>query len=981
MLGLYALVAVVLGGFSSWRDYNASLAEAEVTATNYANLLEEHAKRSLEAADLILQRLIDRSAEKGMDKLAASATDWNILHDAVEASPQTGALYLLDVQGKLLFSTRQFPADPAVNFSDRNFFATLQKGGTSQSVISRSFFEPGTGKVSFAIARRIEDKAGIFQGVAMATIEVDYFKEFYRALGYAEHVAFGIYKHDGSILVRYPMVDADVGRAIPANAPILQLSPVQPVGTYRAISTYDYFHRVVAYRKVEKPELLLWVTVTEEDALAGWKLRLIRNMVLVVISLVALGALSRMALRGIQREEQVAAKLAALFELSPMGMVRTDLDGRFVEANPAFLQMMGLKHDEVGRMGRLDVTPPDYAEADSRHMETLLKEGRFGPYEKEYIHKDGHTIPVSLNGTLVTNAACGTYVWSIVEDISHRRATEAQTQLAASVFHNTFEAIMITDADSNILSVNPAFTAITGYEADEVIGQKPSMLKSHRHSASFYGQMWSDLTTKGSWQGQIWNRRKDGHFYLAWQSISAITDRQGRIVRFVSLSSDMTELHLKDEQIRHQAYHDALTGLPNRLLLQDRLGQAIEVARREDLQVAVMFIDLDRFKVVNDSLGHDAGDALLVEVAKRLTERLRRSDTVARLGGDEFVVILSLLDNVSEATEVADSIIERFSDSMIVAGHEMRVTSSIGIAVFPRDGDDVGTLMRNADTAMYGAKGAGRNTFRFFDAAMNAAAVERLNLEEAMVRALDNGEFQLHYQPKVDLASGTVIGAEALLRWQSPDRGQVPPVLFIPLAEESGLIIDIGTWVLEESFRQTAEWARRLDQGLKIAVNVSPRQFLAADFADRVAHLLAEHDLDPALIELEVTESAVMSDPERAIAHLLSLRQIGVGVAVDDFGTGYSSLSYLKRLPLTTVKIDRSFVHGVDLEPDNAAIVGAILGLAEALGLGVVAEGVETDGEERYLIAAGCPVAQGFRYAKALPAADFENWVATFAMA
>ena len=416
-------------------------------------------------------------------------------------------------------------------------------------------------------------------------------------------------------------------------------------------------------------------------------------------------------------------------------------------------------------------------------------------------------------------------------------------------------------------------------------------------------------------------------------------------------------------------------------MLQDRLSQAIEVAKREEAEVAVMFIDLDRFKMVNDSLGHEAGDSLLLEASLRLQERLRKSDTIARLGGDEFVVVLSFADSLGEVAEVAESIVERFRAPLMVAEREMRVTASIGIAMFPRDGEDAGTLMRNADTAMYGAKDAGRNTFRFFDPAMNALVVERLLLEDSLHHALENREFVLFYQPKVDLRSGGVVGGEALIRWISPERGMVPPDKFIPLVEENGQIMEIGAWVLEEAFRQTAHWAMHGRPSIKIAVNVSARQFLDPLFGDTVAGLLLRYGLDPALIEIELTESAVMTDPDRAVAHMLRLRELGISVAVDDFGTGYSSLSYLKRLPLSTVKIDRSFVSGVDLAPDNAAIVGAILGLAEALHLEVVAEGIETEGEERYLKAAGCPIAQGYRYAKPLPAREFEAWLEHYGVA
>ncbi|CAK0761999.1 hypothetical protein WCLP8_3380005 [uncultured Gammaproteobacteria bacterium] len=515
------------------------------------------------------------------------------------ASPQTGALYLIDAKGNLRFSTRRFPADQSLSFADRDFFSAMATRG-KQPYIGRSFFEPGPGpgRPCFPIARRIDNPDGSFGGVALATVESDYFRKFYSALGFSEHAAFGVYRHDGVILVRYPMVEADVGRAIPASAPLLQLLSTKSIGSFRAVSTYDYFNRVVSYRKVEDPATILWVGTTEEDALSAWRLRIIRNASIAMASIIVLIFLSNLALRGIQREEQATQKLASLFILSPIGMVRSDMSGRFIEANPAFFYITGLTPDDLGRVGWADATPQECRADDERQLTALHEQGRYGPYEKDYVHKDGHLVPISLNGALVKDESGETYIWSIIEDITARRLTEANMKLAVSVFNHTAEAIIVTDAESRIISVNPAFTEITGYNLEQVIGKNPNILKSERHTQAFYEELWAELLSKGMWRGQIWNRHSDGEAYLVWQTISAVTDHNGKIQRYVSVSSDMTELHRKDEQIRHQAYHDALTGLPNRLLLQDRLGQAIEVARWEMELVGVMFIDLDRFKVV-----------------------------------------------------------------------------------------------------------------------------------------------------------------------------------------------------------------------------------------------------------------------------------------------------------------------------------------------------------------------------------------------
>jgi PAS domain S-box-containing protein len=422
MVGFYSLTLLLFGGFSTWDDYRTSLHGAERNTANYVRLLEEHAKRTLEAGDLLLQRLLDRVAVKGAQGVAASREDWEVLAAATAASPQTGALFLLDAGGVVLFTTHGFPADSGVNFADRDFFRAVADGA-AEPFVAQSFHEPGTGKVSFAIARRIPGPDGRFAGVAVATIDSEYFKAFYGELGFSEHVAFGVYKHDGTILVRQPMVPQDVGRKIPANAPLLKLMPTQPVGIYRAVSTYDAFNRIVAYRKSDTPAIVAWVATTEEDALAGWRQRLARNSALALASIVLMTGLSLMVLRGIHREEKAATALSALFDLSPLGMIRSDMEGRFLAANRAFIDMSGYPARELTELSHGAITPNRFAAEDARHWQSLLAQGRYGPYEKEFIHRDGWCVPVRLNGVRVTSGD-DTYSWTIVEDITERLAAE-----------------------------------------------------------------------------------------------------------------------------------------------------------------------------------------------------------------------------------------------------------------------------------------------------------------------------------------------------------------------------------------------------------------------------------------------------------------------------------------------------------------------------------------------------------------------------
>ncbi len=576
---------------------------------------------------------------------------------------------------------------------------------------------------------------------------------------------------------------------------------------------------------------------------------------------------------------------------------------------------------------------------------------------------------------LVKGAIHNQIIYRAILYAIERKRGEAQSRLYDEVINTIHEGICITDARANIVSVNPAFCRITGYQPSEVIGQNPRLLSSGRQDEGFYQALWEALRQQGAWRGEIWNRAKSGEIYPQWLSISAVGGPDPDSLRYVGVFLDITALKAHEHSLLHLAHHDSLTGLPNRLLLQDRVERAIEFARRDQSRIALLFLDLDHFKIVNDSLGHAVGDELLKRVSARLSGVLRRSDTVARLGGDEFMILASDVGSAAEIAEIAGKIAEALAAPVELAGHTLNIGGSIGVAVFPEDGGDFPTLMQHADTAMYRAKHNGRNTFCLFDPHMNAEAVDRLRMEAELRQAIANGEFELHYQPQIDLGTRRLIGVEALIRWNCRKRGLVPPSVFIPIAEESNLISQIGAWVIEEACRQLARWREAGLPGMRVAVNVSARQFANSAFAETLARLLERHRLDHSQMEVELTESTVMANPKTTIAQLHRLRAAGIQVSVDDFGTGYSSLSYLKRLPISTIKIDRSFVHDVHAENDNAAIVAAILGLAKALDMSIIAEGVETEAEENHLRGAGAIAVQGFRYARPMPPAALVSWM------
>jgi diguanylate cyclase (GGDEF)-like protein/PAS domain S-box-containing protein len=677
------------------------------------------------------------------------------------------------------------------------------------------------------------------------------------------------------------------------------------------------------------------------------------------------------------RTEQRLAELSELNQrivsASPLGISVYRADGQCVLANLALARISGATVDQLQRQNFNEV--PSWKRSGMYDAaRRVLESGIPEEIEAHTISSFGIEFWMSCRFVRFTSGG-HFHVLLLAEDISEKRRNEAELRLAASVYTNTVEGIVVTDKEGVILSVNPAFTDITGYTAEEAVGQTPRILKSDHHDDAFYATMWQTLKEKGTWQGELWNRRKNGEAFLEWQSITAISDPDGSPMRYVAVFNDVTELRKKDDRIKHQAYHDALTGLPNRQLLQDRLDHAIDVASRERRHMALLFLDLDRFKMINDSLGHDVGDLLLQAVAERLRKVIRRSDTLARLGGDEFVLVLADFASTTEVAHVAEKVIHELVQPLSLAGHQVHVTTSVGIALFPDDGTDAKSLMKNADTAMYQAKASGRNAFRFFDASMNSRALDRLDLEASLRRAIERLEFELYFQPKIQLQTGRQAGAEALIRWRHPDKGLVPPSDFIPLAEETGLIVPIGEWAFREACRLAALWIRKGLLHGRMAVNMSARQLQHLGLMNSIEAALTSTKATPSMIEIELTESVVMGNPGEAIAILSELKELGFSVAVDDFGTGYSSLSYLKRLPISCLKIDRSFVKDLPDDQDDSAIARAILDLARSLGLHTVAEGVETVPQAEYLNALGCPVAQGYLYGKPMPAEEFEAWL------
>lgn len=564
---------------------------------------------------------------------------------------------------------------------------------------------------------------------------------------------------------------------------------------------------------------------------------------------------------------------------------------------------------------------------------------------------------------------------ALEQDIAQRKLAEEQLRLAASVFEHSHEGIMITDANARILNVNPAFTRITGYSREEVIGQNPRMLSSGRQDGSWYKRMWQSLLLDGHWQGEIWNRRKDGEVYPEREAISAVHDEAGKVRHYVAVFSDISQQKAHEAELSRIANYDMLTGLPNRRLLADRLAQAMARAQREEKLLAVAYLDLDGFKPINDIYGHGKGDQFLVEISHRLKQTLRGDDTLARLGGDEFVLLLGGLHDVEACQNSLERVLTAIRAPLMVNDMPLFVTASIGAALYPLDEANGDTLLRHADQAMYAAKQSGKNRYHLFDAQLDREIQGHHDQIQRLAQALANNEFLFHFQPKVDLLSGSLVGVEALIRWQHPSQGLLPPSAFLDSFNDHPLEIELGDWVIESALNQIEAWQH---DGLnpKVSVNISANHLLHPDFSKNLRALLARHPaVSPSQLELEVLESAAMSDLGRAIEVMTWCKEMGVHFALDDFGTGYSSLAYFRRLPVDVLKIDQSFVRDMLIDGEDMAIVESVVRLAQVFGRATIAEGVETLEHAARLIEMGCMHAQGYGIARPMPASELPGWL------
>ncbi|NRF94443.1 EAL domain-containing protein [Paenibacillus frigoriresistens] len=665
---------------------------------------------------------------------------------------------------------------------------------------------------------------------------------------------------------------------------------------------------------------------------------------------------------------------ARVFNKVMESIMITDSGGVILSVNPAFTTTTGYTKEEVaGQTPRILYSGKQKPEF-YIHMWATIHETGGWKGEIWNRKKNGELYLEWLTISAVRDKRGKTtnYV-GIFMDITERKKSEKKLQLHARVFETASEGIMITDTKGTILSVNPAFSETTGFTEAEALGRTPRMLNSGVQDAEFYIQMWASIHEKGSWQGEVWNKRKNGEIYPEWLTINTVRNENGKISNYVGVFTDITERKLSEENLKYLAHYDVLTGLPNRFLFHDRLSHAIAQANRQGHWAALMFIDLDHFKLINDTLGHAVGDQLLQNASKRLESCVRTSDTVSRLGGDEFTVILPHIDETEDALLVAQKILEELALPFLIAEQELFITASIGISIYPFNGADSETLIKQADSAMYRAKEQSNN-YQLYTSNMNATFYRKMKLENGLRKAMEKDQLRIVYQPQMDIRTGQINGIEALLRWQHPEMGMVSPNEFIQIVEENGQIVEIGEWVLRKVCEQNKAWQSAGYPPLKCAINLSPRQFKNKNLIETVKQILKETELDPSYLCFEITENISIHQIESVLTVLHDFKEIGLELAIDDFGKGHSALSYLKKYPIDTLKIDKCFVQGIEMDRGNASIAKAMIDMAHGLGLRVIAEGVETEDQLAFLKDLHCDSIQGYWLSRPLPPERIESF-------
>jgi diguanylate cyclase (GGDEF)-like protein/PAS domain S-box-containing protein len=962
-------------------EHSGTISDIERDNANFTMALEEHTLRTLKSVHQMLADIAMEYRDEGRKLDIAHLIDEGVVDDAL-----FHFIGVVDERGNLVLGNVPFSQ---TYMGDREFFLVHREKESQDMFIGKPLLGRITGQWAIPLSRRVNKRDGTFGGVAFAGVDPDYFERFYQKANLGGNGIVMLVGLDGIARVRQVGTTSSYGQDMRSSTLFAELAKA-PSGSFRSSGNLDGTRRFTSYRTVTEYPLIVSVGTSVEESLAESRARertyyvdaALASALLLVAGLGASVSLARQR-KAKQEIERGNARFRTTFNQAAVAIVLSTPDGRILDANEAFYKGSGYSREESNAMTFRDIVHPDDLAAVAEERRKLESgEAETSAQELRFLKKDG-SIGWAARGTSAVRGPYGKveYFVSMYRDITEqKRAVEdlAESQERfKQLAENIHDVFFLIDADaSRVHYVNPAYEKIWCRSCESLYRQPHSWADSiHPEDRAHALEKFTGGLKSGGFDYEYRIVRPDGS--VRWIHVRGfpIHNAAGVLYRTAGVAQDITPHREMQERLMHLAHYDTLTGLPNRTLCFDRLHQALGQARRKNWIASFLFIDLDRFKNVNDTLGHLAGDELLRQVAARLKHCVRDEDTVARLGGDEFGVILSDLPRADDAAVVAKKAIDALARPFDLGGYEAFVTASVGIASFPRDSENPEALVKNADAAMFRAKLIGRNNYQFYTVEMNERALENLNLENQLRRAVERKEFLLHFQPKIDLTTRRATSCEALLRWNLPGNGLVSPKDFMPLLEESGLIVPVGEWVLGAACAQVRAW---LDAGIvpvPIAVNLSARQFQRNDICATVAAALHEHGVDPRFLELGITETAAMQNAEETVTTLRRLRNIGVRMSIDDFGTGYSSLGYLKRFPVYALKIDRSFVTGLPDDPEDVSIARAVIGMAHSLHLKVIAEGVETEEQRRFLAANGCDEMQGYLVARPMPAGEFTRFV------
>ena len=862
-----------------------------------------------------------------------------------------------------------------VNVADRDYFLAQRDPKTRGLFIGQPILGRVSKKWVIPISAPV-DRGGGNVALILIIIELERIDGAFDAERIKPAGTIGIVRNDGTVLFRSPMNERAIGQSIAKGQAWQSYMSVMAKGAYESqVSLFDNQPRMVSFSRVDDFPLVVYVSASKDDLLEAWR----QHTAIFVVVAGLLSIFSMVMASVLMRALTSSRRSAAIIHSSDEAIVGKSLEGIVTSWNPGAERMFGYTAAEMVGQPILRLLPTDRAGEEAVILEKIRRGQALEHFETVRTCKDGREINVSVTISPIRNSF-GHLIGAsrIARDITAQKAATRQLQLTASVFSNTGEGIMITDRVGLIVEVNDAFTRITGYSREDVIGNDPGRFHSSRQGPEVFQALRRSLLRLGEWKGELWSRRKDGEAYLAWLTVSKVKGSSGKVRNYVALFSDVTVLKLQQEELEHGAHFDALTDLPNRLLLSDRLHQAMTLCQRHHQSLAVLYLDLDGFKAINDQFGHETGDALLIAVSQRMQATLRDVDTLARMGGDEFVAVLTNVESIQDCIQMVTRVLQACSEPVHIDGCDLRVTASIGVTVYPQDNAEADQLMRHADQAMYEAKQSGKNRFHMFDSAQDAEVKSRSLQQELISQGLRNQEFVLHYQPKVNMRTGAIVGVEALIRWQHPEMGLLPPDAFLPSIEKHSLIETLGAWVIDAALLQMVAWKA---QGLllPVSVNIAARQLQHHDFAQQLAALLANHpEVDASHLELEVLETSALDDIGSTATIMQECHRVGVRFAIDDFGTGYSSLTYLRHLPVDVLKIDRSFVRDMLDDQNDLSIVNGVIGLAVAFHREVIAEGVESVAHGQRLIALGCHLGQGYEIARPMPAQQIPAWCASW---